>query len=89
MIDATRGMPLMTFSLLPCDATGMPVSPLAHMPDALATNYQGTAALYQRVGFAPPWIGHVAVVAGRGMGRRCVRGAAAGRRGGDRLLHAR
>lgn len=58
----------MTFSLLPCDATGTPVPPLAPMPDALAANCQGTAVLYQRVGFVPPWIGYVAVVDGRGVG---------------------
>jgi hypothetical protein len=35
----------MTFSLLPCDATGTPAPPLAPMPDALAANCRGTAAL--------------------------------------------
>lgn len=58
----------MSFSLLPCDATGTPAPPLARMPDALTANCQGTAALYQRVGFVPPWIGYVAVVDGRGVG---------------------
>ena len=58
----------MTRSLVACDATGTPVVPLAHMPDALTANCQGTAALYQRIGFEPPWIGYVAVVDGRGVG---------------------
>lgn len=58
----------MTFTLIPCDAHGLPVQAVAVWPDALAANCRATADLYRRVGFVPPWIGYVAVVEGRGVG---------------------
>lgn len=58
----------MTFSLIPSDQDGNPLQPVVDMPEALVANCQATAELYRRVGFAPPWIGYVAVVDTRGVG---------------------
>lgn len=38
------------------------------MPEALVANCLATADLYRRVGFAPPWIGYVAVADNRAVG---------------------
>ena len=58
----------MTFSLVPCDQNGNPAQTIPDMPEALIANCQATADLYRRVGFAPPWIGYIAVVNNRGVG---------------------
>jgi len=58
----------MKFSLIPCDQDGHPLKAGIDMPEALVENCQATADLYRRVGFAPPWIGYVAVVGNRAVG---------------------
>jgi len=58
----------MTFSLVPCDQSGVPIRVALDMPEALVANCQATADLYRRVGFSPPWIGYVAAVDNRGVG---------------------
>ena len=58
----------MAFSLVPCDQNGNPAQAIPDMPEVLVANCQATAELYRRVGFAPPWIGYVAVVNNRGVG---------------------
>lgn len=58
----------MTFSLVPCDQNGDPIQAILDMPETLVANCQATADLYRRVGFAPPWIGYVAVDNNRGVG---------------------
>jgi RimJ/RimL family protein N-acetyltransferase len=54
--------------LVPCDEDGHPVEAFVRMPEALAENCRATADLYRRVGFVPPWVGYVAVAAGRPVG---------------------
>ena len=58
----------MTFSLVPCDKYGNPLQAIPDMSKALVANGLATADLYNRVGFAPPWIGYISVVNGRGVG---------------------
>ena len=58
----------MKFSLVPCDQGGNPIPPVPDMSAVLVANCQATADLYRRVGFAPPWIGYVAVADGQGVG---------------------
>lgn len=65
----------MTFALIPFDADGIPQQATADLPDELVANCQATADLYRRVGFAPPWIGYIAAVDGRGVGGGAFVGA--------------
>jgi [ribosomal protein S5]-alanine N-acetyltransferase len=64
-----------TFALLPCDAEGRPVGRLEPLSDALAQACRQSAELYQRIGYAPPWVSYVAVVDGRGVGGGAFVGA--------------
>ena len=65
----------MTFALIPFDADGIPQQTMADLPDELVANCRATADLYRRVGFAPPWIGYIAAVDGRGVGGGAFVGA--------------
>lgn len=58
----------MTFSLVPCDQDGNPLSDILDMPEALIVNCRATADLYHRVGFTPPWVGYVAISNNRAVG---------------------
>ncbi len=65
----------MTFSLIPCDANGIPVEPIARMPDPVTANCIATADLYRRIGYVEPWVGYVAVDDGEGVGGGAFVGA--------------
>lgn len=53
--------------LIAIDPYGVPAEPLAALPEIAREVCAGTAALYQSVGFVPPWIGYLAVA-----GHTCV-----------------
>jgi ribosomal-protein-alanine N-acetyltransferase len=57
-----------TFSLVRCGADGCPLEPIPVIPEAIAATYPANAALYRRVGFAPPWVSYVAVDSGQAVG---------------------
>lgn len=65
----------MTFSLLRCGADGVPLQPVAIVPEAMPALYASHAQLYRRVGFAPPWVSYVAVDAGQAVGGGAFVGA--------------
>jgi ribosomal-protein-alanine N-acetyltransferase len=54
--------------LVPIDRSGAPVKAVGALPEMVQLNCEGTAALYERTGFVPPWIGYVGVSAGRVVG---------------------
>jgi [ribosomal protein S5]-alanine N-acetyltransferase len=58
----------MAFSLVRCGPDGFPLTPIAAVPEEIVASYAANAALYQRVGFVPPWASYVAVDAGRAVG---------------------
>lgn len=58
----------MTFALVRCTADGKPVEPIPALPAEIAANCASTAGLYRHVGFVEPWVGYVAVDAGRAVG---------------------
>lgn len=58
----------MEFALVQCDRSGIPVEHIPSLPAELAANCTGTADLYRRIGYQPPWVGYVAVVDGHGVG---------------------
>jgi len=64
-----------TFSLLRCGADGVPLEPVAMVPEAMPALYASNAQLYRRVGFAPPWVSYVAVDAGQVVGGGAFVGA--------------
>ncbi|TXI91253.1 MAG: N-acetyltransferase [Burkholderiaceae bacterium] len=63
------------FSLVACDQNGIPTQASLELPDALFSNCQATAELYQRIGFCPPWVGYVTVVENRAVGGGAFVGA--------------
>jgi [ribosomal protein S5]-alanine N-acetyltransferase len=64
-----------TFSLIRCGADGVPLEPVASVPEALPALYADNAQLYRRIGFAPPWVSYVAVDAGQAVGGGAFVGA--------------
>ncbi|MEO8670458.1 MAG: GNAT family N-acetyltransferase [Tahibacter sp.] len=58
----------MIFSLVPCDVAGVPTEAVATLPDMVRENARLGAALYERCGFVPPWIGYIAVADGHAVG---------------------
>lgn len=51
----------MTFSLVRCDANGIPQAPISVVPDAIAATYAANAAIHRRLGYAVPWVSYIAV----------------------------
>jgi len=63
----------MTIRLLPIDEAGsIPHDP--GLPPLIKQNCKTTAALYQVVGFQPPWIGYVSTADGRPVGGGAFKG---------------
>lgn len=52
------------FRLVACNDDGQPLEDLGELPQSIRDNREGTAALYRKVGFVPPWIGYLAVCDG-------------------------
>ncbi len=65
----------MTFSLVPCDPDGRPVTPVGQLPDELVQNCKATADLYRRIGYQEPWVGYVAADGDQGVGGGAFVGA--------------
>jgi ribosomal-protein-alanine N-acetyltransferase len=57
-----------SFSLVRCGADGLPLTPIADVPDAIKATYAINADLYGRVGFFEPWVSYVAVDSGHAVG---------------------
>jgi RimJ/RimL family protein N-acetyltransferase len=51
----------MSIRLVQCDRHGAPMEPLGVLPPVLQQNCQGTAALFDSIGFEPPWVGYITV----------------------------
>jgi [ribosomal protein S5]-alanine N-acetyltransferase len=51
----------MTLTLLPIGLDGTPATKIEALPEPAQQVCKSTARLYQRAGFAPPWIGYLAV----------------------------
>jgi ribosomal-protein-alanine N-acetyltransferase len=49
------------FRLVPINESGAPIEPLHAADPVVFEVMQATAALYQRKGFVPPWIGYLAI----------------------------
>ncbi len=64
-----------TFELVACDSEGQPEKPVDGQSEQLRQACEGTAGLYQEIGFVPPWIGYVAVSDGRAVGGGAFVGA--------------
>lgn len=56
------------FRLIACDRDGQPLQNLGDLPQTIRDNCEGTAALYRKTGFMPPWIGYIAVYDGAVVG---------------------
>jgi len=54
--------------LIPIDRSGTLEEPIAAFPDAARTVCAATVALYEAVGFVPPWIGYLGIVDGQVIG---------------------
>ena len=65
----------MTFHLVQCDVNGRPMEPVGPLPEFVAENCVGGAALYASVGFVPPWVGYIAVDDGKAVGGGAFVGA--------------
>jgi RimJ/RimL family protein N-acetyltransferase len=61
--------------LVPIDEAGNAAVPAEAMTAMLKENCAATASFYRVVGFAPPWIGYVAVENGRPVGGGAFKGA--------------
>jgi len=64
-----------TVQLLPIDPSGTVSIPMESFPDALRKNCEMTATFYKTVGFAPPWVGYVALSDGKPVGLGAFKGA--------------
>ena len=69
------GSDVVSFRLVRCDASGVPVEAIGALPQELADNCRGTAELYVKLGYAAPWVGYVAVTDGRPVGGGAFVGA--------------
>lgn len=58
----------MAFQLIRCASNGVPVVPVAQLPEELSANCAATADLYQRVGYIEPWVGYISVADGAPVG---------------------
>ena len=67
-----------TFSLVQCDAAGNPVRPIGPLPQAVQDNCAASAAVYEDIGFEPPWVSYVAVSSGQPVGGGAFVGAPRG-----------
>lgn len=54
--------------LVPVDRDGSPVGPCPPLDETAKEMCAATAALYERVGFVPPWLGYLALSGGRVVG---------------------
>lgn len=54
--------------LISIDRLGTPEEPIAILPDAARKVCAETVALYETVGFVPPWIGYLGIVDGQVIG---------------------
>lgn len=63
------------FRLVACDEEGRLAEGGLNVPRAFRENSAGTASLYRRIGFAPPWIGYASVYDGRIVGGGAFVGA--------------
>jgi len=60
--------PPQIFRLIACDRTGLPSEDLGDLPRLIRENCRATAELYRKTGFAPPWIGYLALFNGAVVG---------------------
>lgn len=63
------------FVLVPCDAQGKPLQPVAGMSAQLLAACAQSADLYRRIGYDPPWVSYVATDSGEGVGGGAFVGA--------------
>lgn len=54
--------------LVRCAPDGMPVVPVAALPDEIRTNCAASADLFRRIGYAEPWVSYISVMGDAAVG---------------------
>lgn len=58
----------MPVRLVQLDERGEPLENLGALAEVIQENCQGTAALFESIGFSPPWVGYITVADDRPVG---------------------